>query len=118
MLDYNGAVTYEDIYFAKVENLFFPIQRILFLTTNSKNIASIGKIYEGHLSAGFKEFIPFAIDPGGWDYNFSFDEQSFGQIWINSFDDNEENPFSFVASSLEEFVDGLITENEAIKLGY
>jgi SMI1-KNR4 cell-wall len=117
IFDYHGSSVLEHVYYDKKENLFHSFNQFLFLK-KYKIGASIEAIYEGHLEVGIKHLIPFAIDSGGWDFNFSIGEDTFGQIWLDCFDSNEENPYMLIAPSLEEFIDGLITEKEAIELGY
>jgi hypothetical protein len=35
-----------------------------------------------------------------------------GQVWIDKFDNGDENPFEFVSPSFEELINGLKTEEE------
>lgn len=112
---YGGNRTKERIYLRRT-GIFDVISQ--FLNLNKEGEASVEKIYEGHLFYGIVGFIPFGIDSGGWDYNYSTNEETFGQVWVNKFDSGDEDTLEFVCSSFEKFIDGLITEEEAIKLGY
>ena len=91
---FNGAPTFKEI-----------------LNLNKHPVsASIEEILKGHQSYGYKNFIPFAIDSGGWDYDVSISPETYGQVWVNKFDSGEENPFEFVRNSFEEFIDSLESE--------
>jgi hypothetical protein len=86
------------------------IKKILFLRKHETS-ASTEEILDGHIFHGYNNYIPFAIDSGGWDYNVSINPDTYGQVWVDKFDSGEENPFEFVCNSFEEFINGL-TENE------
>ena len=59
------------------------------------------------------------MDPGGWHFCLSIDEKDYGTIIVNRWTDHsEENQFLKIADNFEEFIDGLITEDEAKKNGY
>jgi len=117
IIQYEGCTVEENVFFSEKVSSFFPINQFLYLCESHIGGASIEAIYNGHFKDGITEFIPFAIDPGGWDYNISINQKSFGEIWLNPFD-NGNQEYSFVASSLEEFINGLISEDEAMKKGY
>ncbi|WP_258098555.1 SMI1/KNR4 family protein [Marinoscillum pacificum] len=87
----------------------YSIKEILFIY-KKPDFPSIEAILEGHNDFEIQGFIPFAIDSGGWDYNFSVNEESYGQVWVNKFDSGEENPMEFVSSSFEDFINGLEAE--------
>ncbi|AFK05703.1 Cell wall assembly/cell proliferation coordinating protein, KNR4-like protein (plasmid) [Emticicia oligotrophica DSM 17448] len=112
---YEGKQTIQKVY-RRESGIFDSINQFLYL--DNENKASIKKIYEGHLFYDIVGFIPFGIDSGGWDYNYSINPDTFGQVWLNKFDSGDEDTLEFVCSSFEKFIDGLITEEEAIKLGY
>lgn len=120
LLKYEGCATKEYIYFRKGDhsNKFDAVSQFLFLRDSNGGGASIEAIYKGHQFYGIRGFIPFAIDAGGWDYCVSIKTETFGQIWVDEFDAGEEDPFRFVASSMEELIGGMITFEEAVKLGY
>ena len=98
---YGGARINENYYKDK-----YCIQNILPLY--SKRNASIEKIIETYLEEENTEnWLPFAIDPGGWVFVISLYKDTYGQIFIDRFDSGEENPFVFVTDSLDEFINGL-----------
>lgn len=116
-----GSTIKENVYYDKERRTFFSIHQFLEIDVIEKAADKIEKMTNGdvnYISCNELLFIPFAIDSGGWSYHISLAKVTYNEIWLNCFDNNEENPFNFVASSLEEFVNGLITESEAIKLGY
>lgn len=59
-----------------------------------------------------KNFIPFAMDSGAFRYCVNVDD---GQVYFSNFDkdDTPINCMERVASSIEQFVNGLVTEDEA-----
>lgn len=65
-----------------------------------------------------KEFglkmIPFAHDPGGWNFCLCMDEKKdFGSIYIYKWTDHlPEEQFFKIADSFEEFINGLRSEDE------
>ncbi|MDJ1470982.1 SMI1/KNR4 family protein [Cytophagaceae bacterium DM2B3-1] len=77
-------------------------------------VSSIGKILAGHRYYGVEGYFPFAIDSGGWDYNISLRPETYGQVWVNKWDNGGvgEECFHFVANSFEEFIDGLEPEED------
>lgn len=81
-----------------------------YICGKSKNNPNLFEIIEGNIFYGKTNHFPFATDYGGWVLNIALDKLSHGEIWIDRFDSGEANSFVFVASSLEEFVDGLIIE--------
>ena len=115
---YEGSTVKQNVFFNEEEGLFFSVSQFLFLYKSPEGGASIEAIYEGHLQEGNKDFIPFANDGGGWDYNFSINEKTYGQIWLNEFSGGDEDPYRFIASSLAVFINGLMTEDDAVKKGY
>lgn len=116
LLLYNGCQTKEHV-FKRDDGVFESINTFLKLRSNQQD-ASVEAIFEGHAYYNIKGFIPFAIDSGGWDYNVSINSETYGQVWINQFDSGEEDTMKFVATSLEIFINGLISEEEAIAQGY
>ncbi len=115
-----GSTIEESIFFDSIN--FFPINQFLEISIIIQRADQIEKIYnEQHLPQTENEnlfFIPFAIDSGGWSYHISIAKDSYNKIWLNRFDNNKENPFIVIAPSLEEFIDGLISEETAIQMGY
>jgi cell wall assembly regulator SMI1 len=85
-----------------------------FLSLKSDTGASIVSLLEGYrINYNEIDWIPFAIDSGGWSFCIALKEDIKGQVWVNKFDSGDENPFAFVANSLEDFINGLQTEEEA-----
>lgn len=108
ILKYEGAKLDENMcYFEIQPRVFYEINQILYLNKSGLGGASIEQILEGHRKNGIADFIPFAIDSGGWDYNLGIGKNNEGQVWVNKFDSDEESTMFFVSPSLEEFVDGL-----------
>jgi len=108
ILAYEGSPLKES-YFRQGERLH-EINKVLYLRESEMG-ASIEAILEGHRYYKEEGYIPFGIDSGGWDYNVSIKPETYGQIWVDKFDNGEEDPWEFVCNSLEELVDGL-TEDE------
>jgi cell wall assembly regulator SMI1 len=88
----------------------YELNQILYLRKSGIGGASIEAIFEGHKFYGIEGFIPFGIDSGGWDFNVSINEDTYGQVWVNKFDSGEEDPMEFVALSFEDFINGLESE--------
>jgi hypothetical protein len=81
------------------------------LRTESKRNPSIRSIFETYrLEMHTKNWLPFAIDGGGWVFCYSISPETMGQIYIDRFDSGEEPPHEFLAQTLEEFVDKLAQE--------
>ena len=82
-----------------------------FLNLSSDRNASIEKIFSTYVEEEcVKHWLPFAIDPGGWVFCLSLEQNTYGQVFVDRFDLGEENSFAFVAPSLEAFIDGLYSE--------
>tara|TARA_B100001245_G_C22796295_1_gene383932 strand:- start:120 stop:572 length:453 start_codon:yes stop_codon:yes gene_type:complete len=103
-----GMSSGNSYYYDEADGLH-EINQILYLKKGEIG-ASIEAIYEGHQFYGNIGFIPFAIDSGGWDYNISIKEESFGQVWVDKFDLGEENPMYYVSPSFEFFINNLTEE--------
>ncbi len=111
LLIYEGLYLDEDeSYYGEGSNLF-EVNKILFLRKKD-GLASIEAILEGHQEANILGFIPFAIDSGGWDFNVSINNDTYGQVWVNKFDSGEKETMEFVAPSFESFINGLQPEDE------
>jgi cell wall assembly regulator SMI1 len=101
---YGGTRTKESIYDDNYHiNIFLPLQ------------------YDGHLSIystlkgckdiyGVIEWLPFAIDSGGWTYCIALRDDIKNQVWINA--DEPVFDFVFVSDSFESFINKLKTEDE------
>ena len=89
-----------------------PTFKEILMVKSNKDLASIETILEGHKEEAIKGYIPFAIDSGGWDFNVSINEDTYGQVWVNKWDGGEEDTMEFVAFSFEEFINGLKSEEE------
>ena len=82
-----------------------------FLEIKSEVNISITSVLEVLISEMNQEiWLPFAVDQGGWAFLYSIAPETFGQIWIFKAGIGEDDPFYFVASSLEDFVNGLEEE--------
>lgn len=114
--DYEGSYLSKS-YYINNEGILHNVKEILVLNER-EGFASIEAIYIGHISYEIIGYIPFGIDSGGWDYNVSINEGTYGQIWVNKFDSGEENPLEFVCDSLETLITNLKTEQEIINLGF
>lgn len=101
ILNYEGALIKETYYNGEAS-----FKEVLYLL-KQEGFASIESILEGHEYYKIKRFIPFGIDSGGWDYNFSLDSNTYGQVWVNRFDDGDENTMQLVATDFNDFIDSL-----------
>lgn len=102
--EYEGCAAKEDTYQDK-----YTVQ--VFLPLKSKRNPSIEKIFDVYLEENnTDQWLPFATDPGGWVFCMSLAEDTYGQIFVDRFGLGEENPFEFIAASLEEFINGLEAE--------
>jgi hypothetical protein len=111
LLEYEGCgIADENSYYYDSDGNCHEINQILYLKESDEGGASIQAIYKGHLFYNNKGFIPFAIDSGGWDYNVSISEETYGQVWVDKFDSGEENPMHYVADSFEKFINNLEDE--------
>ncbi|MBW8683838.1 SMI1/KNR4 family protein [Chitinophaga rhizophila] len=78
------------------------------LPLRSDRSASVELILEGYLEdMETRDWLPFAIDAGGWVFAVSLAEDTYGQVWLDRFDSGEEDPFKFLAPSFEAFVNQL-----------
>ncbi len=100
-------VKYEGAFLGSVEYNGIPAFKEVLCLNKNEDFASVEAILEGHKEEGIEGFIPFGIDSGGWDYNVSINEETYGQVWVNKFDSGEENTMEYVAPSFEEFINGL-----------
>lgn len=111
LLVYEGYSFSDEESFFKTKDGTYEVNRVLYLWENEIG-ASVEAIFEGHKFYNTEGFIPFIIDSGGWDFNISIKPETYGQIWVNKFDNGEDEPFVFVAKSLQEFLEGLTSEGE------
>jgi hypothetical protein len=110
-LKYEGCrIDENQSYYKDSDNNVYEINQFLYLRDSELGGTSIEAILEGHKFYKIEGFIPFAIDSGGWDYNISIKNNSYGEIWINKFSPGEEDSMFFVSSSLDKFIDGLGNE--------
>jgi SMI1 / KNR4 family (SUKH-1) len=108
---YSGASTLENTYYKKSSNSYYTI--VYFCELYSELNPSLSKLIEGNNFYEYLEWIPFGIDQGGWVFNLSISHTKYGQVWIDKFDSGEEYPFEYVASSFEEFINNLKTEEKS-----
>lgn len=108
---YSGSSIIENTYKNEKTGNYYILSYIceLFSELNP----SIEKLIKGNEFYSYHDWIPFGIDPGGWVFNLSISNDKMEQVWINKFDSGDKYPFEFVASSFEEFIDNLRTEEEA-----
>ena len=104
LLIYEGAIVKETYYKGK------PTFKEILCVYKHPIYSSIEAILEGHSYYKVDGMIPFAIDSGGWDYNFSVKPETFGQVWVNKFDSGDDNPLELVCNSFEDFVNELKEE--------
>lgn len=88
-------------------DILHEIHTVLYLRESDLGGASVEAILKGHRYYKKEGFVPFGVDSGGWDYNVSIKPETYGQIWVDQFDNGEDNPWEFVCNSLEELVEGL-----------
>jgi len=108
---YSGASVAENTYLNIERGTYYTISYICELYSEFN--PSIEKLIIGNQFYEYLEWIPLGIDHGGWVFNLSTAHDKFGQVWVNKFDSGDENPFEFVANSLEDFINGLRTEEES-----
>jgi cell wall assembly regulator SMI1 len=111
MLKYEGGYLDESQKIFKSGEVLYEVNQMLHIE-KSENKASVEAIFEGHKFYGIEGHIPFATDSGGWDFTVSINPSTYGQVWINKFDNDEEDTMCFVAGSLEAFINGLKGEHE------
>lgn len=105
ILNYGGCRVRKNMFTER----FFVLR---FLTPQSNRTISIEKLFGSYkASEDPRSWLPFAIDSGGWVFNVSITEETYGQVWVDRFDSGDEDSHTFVASSLEEFIEGLEEEN-------
>jgi hypothetical protein len=81
------------------------------LPITSKRNACIRNILEGYkVDMNTANWLPFALDQGGWVFCYSVAPETMGQIFIDRFDSGDDPRHKFLAKSLTEFVDGLEEE--------
>jgi len=108
LLSYEGAKLKDDAcYFEYETGMFYELNQFLYLRNSIDGGASIENIFLGHKSNNVTNFIPFAIDSGGWDYNINIAPNHFGEIWINKFDSDDENTFKYVCQDMKTFLANL-----------
>lgn len=96
-------VVYSDAFWV---NFFLPLK--------SDVGGSIVSLMEGQrVNYSDNDWIPFAIDSGGWSFCIALKDNIKGQIWVDKFDSGDKNPFEFVTNTFEDFINGLRTEEEA-----
>lgn len=110
LLSYEGHKFHEAESYYNANGGIYEVNSVLYLWQNEIG-ASVEAILEGHKFYNTEGFIPFIIDSGGWDFNISIKPETYGQIWVNKFDNGEDEPFVFVAKSLQEFLEGLTNED-------
>lgn len=106
IIKYEGGYLDESQKFFKADEVLYEVNQMLYLE-KAEGKASIEAIIEGHRFYGIEGYVPFATDSGGWDYNVSINSVSYGQVWVNKFDSDEENTMVFLCNTLEEFIDSL-----------
>jgi hypothetical protein len=80
----------------------------MFVALTSQRAASIEQLMEGYrIDWQTTEWFPFAIDSGGWVFSLSLAGKRAGQVWLDQYGMGLKNPFKLVATSFEEFIDGL-----------
>ena len=83
-----------------------------YICGNSSQNVNIFKLVEGNLFYGDEGWLPFAIDPGGWVFNYGLKDEVRGQIWLDRFDSGDDDVWQLVAEDLSSFVAGLQLEVE------
>ncbi len=84
---------------------------VYFCGVSNKN-PNIFSLIEGNIFYENHDYLPIAIDGGGWVFNISLNANSYGEIWLNAFDSGDENSFRFVSKSLSEFLSNLKLNEE------
>ena len=93
-----------------IENVFEQSKCInFFLDFRSADTLSVESIFETYLEEyETQEWLPFAMDPGGYVFVLALDRDN--EVWIHKYSSGEDDPFYFVAESLEFFINGLEEE--------
>ncbi|MBB6460275.1 SMI1/KNR4 family protein [Flammeovirga kamogawensis] len=102
LMKYSDCTLFECFY--QKEGIYTMPGYIVGVSDKNPNIFDL---IEGNIFYNDIDWLPFACDYGGWVFNVSLSEKTYGEVWINKFDSGEKNPFEFVSSSLEEFINGL-----------
>jgi len=104
--EYGGASTDEFIYNEKfLVNFFLPLQ-----SDKNSSICKGVQVYKQRY--GVLEWIPFAIDNGGWTFCIALKENIKNQIWIDRYISGDLPIFDYVAPSFGDFINALKTEDE------
>jgi hypothetical protein len=112
ILKYEGCrPVSEQSYYWIDDETYCELNQVLYLRKSDLGGASIETILGDHKRNHIEGFIPFAIDSGGWDFDVSINEETYGQVWTNKFDSGEEDAMQLVAPSFDEFIDGLTADS-------
>lgn len=88
------------------------INQVLHLRKNPNSL-SIEDCLE-IFNAEIQHWVPFANDPGGWLFFISLEKETIGQVWVLSTSAEKK----MVAPNFIEFINGLMTFDEAVAKGY
>ncbi len=92
----------------------YVFKKSLYIINDFLSLAEINGLTKEFVKEYNLKLIPFAMDPGGWHFCLSVDKETYGKILVNRWTDySPEEQFLVIASSLEEFIDGLKTESQA-----
>jgi cell wall assembly regulator SMI1 len=104
---YGGTSTKEVVFSDKFwVNFFIPLKSDITSSIESMLLAYLSEYNQ-------IEWIPFAIDSGGWAFCIALKDDIKGQVWVDKFDSGDESSFEFVSDTFEDFINGLRTEEEA-----
>lgn len=110
---YEGCSIKEYVYKDDRDNeVWYAINQVLYLKNNAKSF-SIEDYLASSADDDFK-WLPFANDPGGWLFLISISSHSLGEVWKLSLD----GEMKLVALDFIKFIDGLMSFDEAVNLGY
>jgi|SRR5215475_132511 len=110
-LRHNGGYTKENIYIDE-EGDDYEIQNFLQIGTGETSLPETIKRLTGQRHLLKPDMVPFARESGGNLYCISLDS---GAVWVWSAEDVEDSTdaYSLIANSLNEFISGLVTAEEA-----
>jgi hypothetical protein len=84
-----------------------------------KSYIEMFELIKEFLQVGWGKMLPFAFDPGGWHFCLCLEQgEKYGGIYVNRWTDHlPDEQFLKIADTFQEFIDGLMTEDEAIAKG-
>ncbi len=114
LLEFANCSIKENLY--PKNNQLYIVNDFLPICNGDINIVDLTSEFIGTYG---RKYIPFAFDPGGWHFCLCLDETDYNTVFINRWtDDFDDGQFLKIADSFDSFIDGLLTEKEAVEMGY